>query len=441
MFGKCGSVAEARKIYDKVEDPGVHGNTIMLTAYTQNGYLREAKEMFDSMRDKGVVSWTSMVSGFAEHSRLREASDFFDKMPQWNVVTWNALLTGYARHGHLDEACSMFQVMPQLNLTSWTTVVSSLCQHGRLDEARILFERIPQWNTLSWNYMIQGYAKGRRLEDAKQLFDRMPYRDAASMPERDIVSWTAALQGFGEQGYVETATKMFQAMPLRDTIAWSAVMQALGENGHLEEAKRLFDSMPEPDSVDVVSWNMIIHGYAQSGQGDCGMLVFQAMVLDGTRPDNVTFTGVLLTCNHVGLLSQGEVMFVSMVEDHGLVPGVEHFNLLIDNLGRCGQLQRAEDVLHTMPYEADPLTWTTFLNLCKVHGDLKRAELAAERVVKLQPESSAPYVLLYNIYAVPDEKRKHGLLSRLSRKQRSKISAGSRLHDSGPRERSLGDIS
>ncbi|KAJ9683013.1 hypothetical protein PVL29_018842 [Vitis rotundifolia] len=52
-----------------------------------------------------------------------------------------------------------------------------------------------------------------------------------------------------------------------------------------------------------------------------------------------------------------------------------------------------------MPFEADAVIWRTLLSICKIHGNVEVAEKAAYSILQLEPEDSAAYVLLSNIYA------------------------------------------
>ncbi|MCI09542.1 pentatricopeptide repeat-containing protein [Trifolium medium] len=52
-----------------------------------------------------------------------------------------------------------------------------------------------------------------------------------------------------------------------------------------------------------------------------------------------------------------------------------------------------------MPYKDDTIVWEVVLSSCRVHANLSLAKRAAEELYRLDPQNSAPYVLLANMYS------------------------------------------
>ena len=49
--------------------------------------------------------------------------------------------------------------------------------------------------------------------------------------------------------------------------------------------------------------------------------------------DHITFISVMSACSHTGLVNEGCKNFNSMIKDYNLVPGIEHYEFIIDLLG------------------------------------------------------------------------------------------------------------
>ncbi|GJW66418.1 putative pentatricopeptide repeat-containing protein [Tanacetum coccineum] len=71
----------------------------------------------------------------------------------------------------------------------------------------------------------------------------------------------------------------------------------------------------------------------------------------------------------------------------------------IDILGRVGKLDEAMDLVNNMPFEANASVWGALLGAAKTHKNVDLGEIAAHKLMLLQPEKSGTHVILSNIYA------------------------------------------
>lgn len=89
----------------------------------------------------------------------------------------------------------------------------------------------------------------------------------------------------------------------------------------------------------------------------------------------------------------------SMEMEHGLLPTRKHCACILDLLGRAGRLAEAEDFILTSPYKNDPALWSALLHSCQFHGDTEWSIRVGEKLMELDPLSSASYMTLYNVYS------------------------------------------
>ncbi|KAJ6412749.1 hypothetical protein OIU84_005735 [Salix udensis] len=129
------------------------------------------------------------------------------------------------------------------------------------------------------------------LLEARKVFD--------AMPERNVVSWTAMINGYFKFGLDDEALSYFsQAIKdgignWRNLIVDSAVVYFYVQCGDLKSAFCVFDRMVERD---VVSWTTMITACSQ--QGRCGEAfgMFTQMLNGGFLPNGFTASGVLKAC-------------------------------------------------------------------------------------------------------------------------------------------------
>lgn len=121
--------------------------------------------------------------------------------------------------------------------------------------------------------------------------------------------------------------------------------------------------------------------------------------MEGIRPDDVTFVGLLLACTHGGMIKKGKELFESMATNFGVSPKLEHYGCMVDLLGRAGKLQEAYALIQTMPMRPDSVIWGALLGACSFHVNVELGVIAAESLFKLEPWNPGNYVILSNIYA------------------------------------------
>lgn len=182
-----------------------------------------------------------------------------------------------------------------------------------------------------------------------------------------------------------------------DVFVGSALINMYCKCGDVSDARQFFNTMPTRNTV---TWNEMIHGYAQNGQGYEALCLYQNMIDSGENPPNaITFTAVLTSCSHSGLVDAGLEIFSSMSSQHGVQPTLDHYTCVIDALGRADRFDEAEVLMDKMPYRDDPIIWEVLLSSCRVHANVSLARRAADELFRLDPGNSTPYVLLANIYS------------------------------------------
>ena len=149
----------------------------------------------------------------------------------------------------------------------------------------------------------------------------------------------------------------------------------------------------------IICWNVLITGYAQRGEVKEVFACFDKMLAAGLIvPNMVTFMILLSACSHDGLVDKGRKYFDSMTREHGIIPILEHYNCMVDLLGRAGQLEAISEMLNTMQVEPDDVTWNTLLGACRRWGNVKAAVSIFYHILQLDASCSAAYILLADVF-------------------------------------------
>jgi pentatricopeptide repeat protein len=313
MYAKCGSLLDARRVFDQMPERDVLSWTVMIKAYARHGFAEDALSLFYHMLGTGVqpnqFTFASILpvcasvraldqgiqihqeidrSGFqcdlfvanalidmyAKCNRMENARDVFEKMLQRDVVSWTALVAGYAQNGYIDEASRLFQIMPERNLVSWNAMIAGYLRNGHVDEAMQLFQKLPGRDVVSWTAMMAGYAQNGYGMEALKLFGQMKVEGMKpdSMTYASVVSACAGSASI-ERG-MEIHGEIIKSGFLFDVLVANALIDVYAKSGSMEKAYNVFEGMSKRD---MVSWNTMIAGHVQDGDMQNAMMLFQEM--------------------------------------------------------------------------------------------------------------------------------------------------------------------
>eukprot|EP01018_Ginkgo_biloba_P009810 Gb_15639 [translate_table: standard] len=363
MYAKCGSIKDARNVFDKMPERNVVSWNTMIVGYAQNGHVDEALKIFQAMPTRNVLSWNAMIAGYAQNGHVNDALKLFQKMSERNVVSWNAMIAGYAQNGNFDEALKLFGQMRLIGVTPNSvtfTIVLPACgnlvalQQGKEVHEDIIRSCIQSDVTVS-NTLVDMYAKCGSVKDACTVFDKML--------KRDIISWNCMIAGYTQNGHVDEALRLFEKMPERNVTSWNALLTGCVQNGLINEALKLFEKMPERN---MVSWNAMIAGYAQNGYLDKALMLFQQMRLTGVKPDCITFASVLPACGNLAAFQHGKEVHVDVIAN-GFQSDIIVGNAIVHMYAKCGSIEDARKVFDRMP-EHDVASWNAMIVGYAMHG-------------------------------------------------------------------------
>jgi pentatricopeptide repeat protein len=180
-----------------------------------------------------------------------------------------------------------------------------------------------------------------------------------------------------------------------DSCLGSTLIDFHAKCNSIKDATNVFVHLPKQN---VVTWSAMIGGYTLHGNHEAALQSFKDMKHLGLEPDDVMFISLLSTCAQMGLVDEGKDLFDVMTNEFGLVPSGEHYNCLVDLLGRVGRLTEAEALMELAPAESSFVGWMTLLSHCRAHGWVAMAKRCFEHIVALDCGHGSAYVLMSDIY-------------------------------------------
>ncbi|KAL3626207.1 hypothetical protein CASFOL_029756 [Castilleja foliolosa] len=430
-------LVDARLVFDQMVDRNVVMWNVMLNGYVKAGLIDSGRDLFDEFPQKDVVSWGTMIDGYVQIGKLREALAIYHEMRQNGLVPNDVMIVDiisscgqetklvegqqfhalavklgfnsydfiqatlihfYGACGEVKLAHVQFEEGNKDHVACWNALISGLIRNGMLDGASCLFRSMPEKDVFSWSSMISGYSQNGDFKLAIELFHEMV--DKGIKPnEITMVSVFSAISGLGSFNEGKWAHNYIQSnsIPVSENLS-AAIIDMYAKCGSINSALEVFYQFREK-TKDVSPWNAIICGLAMHGHADKSLRVFSDLQARKINLNSITFIGVLSACCHAGLVEEGEEYFETMRRVYGLEPNIKHYGCMVDLLGRAGKLKEAEELVKSMPMEADVIIWGTLLAACRVHGDTDIGERAAKSLAKVEPLHGPSRVLLSNIYA------------------------------------------
>lgn len=414
-FSGCEDVVGLKNVHGLVFKFGLDHDLFVGSAVV-HGYLKfesmvDAHQVFDEMPDRDVVLWNAMINGYAQIGEFDNALDCLKKLRVDGIVpsrfTVTGILSVVTLKGDLFNGKAIHGFVTKMGYFSGVAVCNALIDmYGKCKcslDALDIFEGMAVKDIYSWNSIIGVHQQSGDHEGTLKLFDQM-LRDKVFCP--DIVTVTTVLPACSHLAALRHGKEIHAYMITKglgkedenrdnDTYINNAIMDMYGKCGCMHEARLVFEHMSSKDSA---SWNIMIMSYAMHGFGNEALSLFHKMGEVNLTPDEVTFVGVLSACNHAGLVKEGQEYLSQMKSKYNISPTVEHYTCVIDMLGRAGLLDQAYRLLSEMPIEANSVVWRAFLAACRLHGDANLAEIAARKVIDLEPEHCGSYVLMSNVY-------------------------------------------
>lgn len=400
-----------------------------------------AQKVFDESLVRDIVSYNTMINGYAQAQQPCAALQLYRKMKDSdiqpdtftfvalfsacsvlndprivkrihalvyknlicvdsNMLLKTAVIDMYAKCGLMNAAERVFGTMrTSENIAAWSSMVSGYSQAGEVETARRLFDQMDQRDIVSWTAMISGYSQAGQFREALELFGEMESLNIQP-DEVTIVAILSACAGLGALDFGRRIHGQFIGNELfgRNIFVTTAVIDMYAKCGSIDTALDIFYRIPK--NLKTVSlFNSMISGLAQHGFGKNAVDVFREMELMRLKPDRVTFVATLCACSHCGLVEDGKELFESMLNVYGIKPEMEHYGCMVDLLGRNGRLDEAFSLIQSMPYEANSIIWRALLGACRLHGYTEIGKIAGCKLLEVEPNHGAHYVLLSNLLA------------------------------------------
>ncbi|XP_028787617.1 pentatricopeptide repeat-containing protein At3g22150, chloroplastic-like [Neltuma alba] len=293
MYSRCNSIDTSFKVFHKMLERDVVSWNTMISSFVQNGLDEEALLLVYEMQNQGFmidsVTVTSLLStasnlrnkyiGKQTHAyAIRHGIQFegmesylidmyakcgLVKTTEWifkqncpidkDHSTWNAMIAGYTQNRRHEKAFLVLGEMLEQRVTPNAVTLASIlpaCSSmGSVAFAKELhgfsIRHSLDLNVYVGTALVDTYSKSGAISYAENVF--------TSIPEKNSVTYTTMMLGYGQHGMGKRALSLFHSMlgsgHKPDAVTFVAILSACGYAGMVDEGMEIFDSMDEVHKI------------------------------------------------------------------------------------------------------------------------------------------------------------------------------------------------
>ncbi|XP_051141979.1 pentatricopeptide repeat-containing protein At3g63370, chloroplastic isoform X2 [Andrographis paniculata] len=407
--GRSGNLQNGMEIHAFAVKNGMEldlqvGNTIVdMYGKCSKPILMESA--FRRMPEKDFISWATVIAGYvSKYSYVKALETFREAQAKGldiDVMMIQSVLL--ACHG---LKCSLiakeihgYIVRRQLSdVALLNTFVNVYGECREVNYARHVFELIDLKSVVSWTSIIACYVHNGLADEALRLCFLM----ARSGVEFDAVAVLSIISAAANLSALRKGKEVHGFLVRRcfhlEKFIASSLVDMYASCGAVDDSYKVFSYTKDRD---LVLWTSMIDAYGMHGHGTMAIKLFREMENENLVPDHITFLALLYACSHSALVEEGKRYFYAMQCRYNLEPWPEHYACLVDLLSRANCLEEAFELVEAME-EPTPAVWCALLGACRTHSNMEIGEVAARKLLEMEPENPGNYVLISNLYAAAE---------------------------------------
>ncbi|KAL5807252.1 hypothetical protein ACOSQ4_029985 [Xanthoceras sorbifolium] len=345
----------------------------ILNMYGKCGSLKDARKVFDDMPERNLVSWTSVIAGYSQNGKERDAIELYFQMLNLGITpdqfTFGSIIKACSGGGNLGLGRQIHaQVVKSevgSHLIPQNALIAMYTKFDQISNAWNVFSRVAKKDLISWGSMIAGFSQLGYAREALCHFKEM-HRHGGYQPNEfifgSVFSACSSLlhPEYGKQIHGICIKFGFG----RNIFAGCSLCDMYARCGFLDFARTIFNQIERPD---LASWNAIIAGVANNSNVNEAISLFAHMRHLELIPDGLTVRSLLCACTSPLALSQGKQVH-SYIIKMGFDSSVPVCNTLLTMYAKCSMLCNAFLVFEELGKNADLVSWNSILTACMQHN-------------------------------------------------------------------------
>lgn len=201
MYGKCGRMDLAYKVFWEIDQPNVSSWTSMIVGYAANGLANEALDCFHYMRESGIrpnhVTFVGVLSACVHGGKVQEGKHFFEMMKNVYQIEprfahYGCMVDLLGRAGLLEEARAMVEGMPmKANVVIWGCLMGACEKFGNVKMGEWVAKHLQElepWSDGAYVVLSNIYASRGLWQEVERIRAVMKHRNLAKIPAYSLAT-------------------------------------------------------------------------------------------------------------------------------------------------------------------------------------------------------------------------------------------------------------
>ncbi|OVA10469.1 Pentatricopeptide repeat [Macleaya cordata] len=370
MYVNCEDLNAANLLFQLMSLRDVVSWNALLTGYRHNNLHREAMVLFHQMNMEDqkpnfvtlltiLVMCSNQLQVKCIHAYAIRTRDILEPP----LIT--SLMCMYARFENVNLCRLMFERADKSNVTVWNAIMSVYVESKNAKNAVATFRE------MLWMEMEPDHVTVLTLISACIQLSSLGLGQSVMAYvickgfENDLLVSNALIDLYARCGYISIARNLFDGLTEKDTVSWSVMINGYGIHGDGEAALALFSQMKssgfEPDDVTFIT---ILSACSHAGLVDRGRMLFNSMLeLHGIEPRMEHYACMVDLLGRTGYLDEA----YDLVKRLPCKPSASLLESLLGACGVHGYFQLAEEIGRLL-FELDPNNSKWYVMLSNVYA-------------------------------------------------------------------------
>lgn len=260
----------------------------------------------------------SLIDAYVKCGSVDNANHLYKNMQNKDIISCTALITGYAHNGkNCNEALQLFNEVRLMHVAIDNIMFCSLLSICANTASLLLGKQIhclalkyPTHKDVAMgNALIDMYSKSGEIGDAKHIFDEME--------EKNIITWTTLITGFGRNGYGNEAVSLYKKLEDEglkpNYVTLLSLLSACSHTGLTGEGWTCFNKMVSNYNISPTAahYSCLVDLFARRGYLEEAYTLMQNMNIE---PNASLWSTILGGCYIHGNIYLGEVAAKHLVK-------------------------------------------------------------------------------------------------------------------------------